>query len=360
MHSIQLFIPIFFVASMTATAQQTSTVEVTTRNMADGTLFYLQDALTNKVYDSAVIKDNRLSLKTQLDTDATQVMVYEKSYAAYKIFWLSPGNLRIDQTGKTLRTATVTGNDVNAHQSEHDIWTAALEKQMEKLEMQIEKEKNKTKQQRLIEQYEALENQQAQVSRNYVRTYPERIYSAYLMDVYKTTWGTDSVRALYNILTSANKQRSYGKKIERYLLVAAPSSVGDMAAEVKQPNTQGDTILLSSFRGKWVLLEFWASWCGPCRAENPSLVKTYQSFRDKNFDILAVSLDKSAADWKHAIEKDGLPWTQVSELNGGENTASLTYGVNGIPDNVLIDPTGKIVARGLRGEDLKKWLEERL
>jgi peroxiredoxin/ribosome-associated translation inhibitor RaiA len=285
--------------------------------------------------------------------------VYEKSKNAYIFFWLSSGNLRIEQTGKTLFTATVTGNDLNAHQSEHDQWRASLEKQMEKLEMQIEKEKNETKQQRLIEQYEALEKQEEQVSRNYVRTYPNRIYSAYLMDIYKTTWGADSVRALYNILTAENKQSGYGQKMERYLLIAAPSSVGDMAAEVKQPNTQGDTIALSSYRGKWVLLEFWASWCGPCRAENPSLVKTYHSFKDKNFEILAVSLDKSGTEWKNAIVKDGLPWMQVSELNGRENTASLTYGVNTIPDNVLIDPTGKIVARGLRGEELIKWLVEK-
>jgi hypothetical protein len=183
----------------------------------------------------------------------------KKNYDAYIFFWLSPGNVRIEQTGKTLRTAAVSGNDLNAHQSKHDQWTASQEKQMEKLEMQIEKEKNTTKQQRLIEQYEVLEKQEEQVSRNYVRTYPNRMYSAYLMDVYKTTWGADSVRALYHNLTTENKQGSYGQKIERYLLLAAPSSVGDMAAEVKQPDTQGDTIMLSSFRGKWVLLEFWAS-----------------------------------------------------------------------------------------------------
>lgn len=360
MRSIPLFIFLFFLESKSATAQQKSTVEVSTRNIANGTQFYLQDATTNKVYDSGVIKDNRITLEALLTKDAIQAMVYEKSYQAYKIFWLSPGHLRINQTGKTLRTATVTGNDLNAHQSEYDQWTASLGMQIEKLELQIEKEKNEAKRKLLIEQYKALEKQEEQVSRNYVRTYPNRIYSAYLMDIYKTTWGTDSVRSLYHNLSTENKQGSYGQNIERYLLLAAPSSVGDMAAEVKQPNTQGDTLTLSSYRGKWVLLEFWASWCGPCRAENPLLVATYQSFKDKNFTILAVSLDKSGEDWKKAIEKDGLPWIHVSELNGDENTAALTYGVNGIPDNVLIDPTGKIVARGLRGEGLRKWLEERL
>jgi peroxiredoxin len=360
MRSVSVFLLIFPFAIKSAIAQHTSTVEVTTRNMADGTRFYLQDSETNRVYDSAFVKDNHFVLKAQLDKDATQVMLYEKSYNAYIFFWLSPGNLRIEQTGKTLRTATVTGSDINAHKIEPDKWTASLEKQLEKLEVPIEKEKNETKQQRLIEQYEALEKQQEQVSRNYVRTYPNRLYSASLLSGFSTTWGADSVRVLYNLMAPEIRQTNFGQKIERYLSVAAPSSVGDMAAEVKQPDTQGDTILLSSFRGKWVLLEFWASWCGPCREENPSLVKTYHSFKDKNFDIFAVSLDKSAADWKKAIEADGLRWTHVSELNLRDNTAALAYGINIIPNNVLIDPTGKIVARDVRGDALRKFLEERL
>jgi peroxiredoxin len=287
-------------------------------------------------------------------------MVYEKAYDAYIFVWLAPGNLTIVQEGKTLRTARVAGNELEAHSNELKKLMAPIEQKIEQLEAQIEKEKSETKRLALIREYEALEAKSAQTERNYVRQFPNRLHSTYILDVYKTTWGVDTVAVLFNPMPATLKQTSYGVNLSKYLSYAAPSNVGDMAAEVKQPTPNGDSLSLSSFRGKWVLLEFWASWCGPCREENPALRQTYNAFKSKNFEILAVSLDKSRADWLKAIQADGLTWPQVSELNGSENSASLTYSVNGIPNNFLIDPSGKIVAKDLRGDELKLFLEQKL
>ena len=130
------------------------------------------------------------------------------------------------------------------------------------------------------------------------------------------------------------------------------------APEFSLPDTSGKIVSLSSFRGKYVLVDFWASWCGPCRKENPNIVAAYNQFSQKNFTILGVSLDKSKAEWMQAIHADGLRWTHVSDLQHWNSAAAQLYGVNSIPFNVLIDPEGNIIAEGLHGPDLVNTLRQ--
>ncbi|MEO1255597.1 MAG: TlpA disulfide reductase family protein, partial [Bacteroidota bacterium] len=135
-------------------------------------------------------------------------------------------------------------------------------------------------------------------------------------------------------------------------------AIGKTAPEISLQNPQGEEISLSSLRGNYVLVDFWAAWCRPCRAENPNLVRAYQKYQDENFEIMQVSLDRTRDKWLTAIQQDGLPWIHVSDLKFWRSQAALDYQVSAIPASFLIDPEGKIIAKNLRGVLLEAKLKE--
>ena len=166
--------------------------------------------------------------------------------------------------------------------------------------------------------------------------------------------------AMYDLLAPVHKASSKGKELQSQIEKTKKTFVGQSIMPFTQKDTSGVDVSIAALKGKYVLIDFWASWCGPCRRENPNIVKAYKNYKDNNFEILGVSLDDKRDKWIAAIHKDELKWYHVSDLKGWKNEVSEMFGIRSIPQNLLIDPDGKIIARNITGHELAIALTKHL
>jgi len=282
----------------------------------------------------------------------------------YKSVYLETGNITVTSPD-SLGNATVSGTKTNADNAEYN----ALMKPINDAYDALEKKQNAaTREQQKSDDFarennkteKAIEAQETSLNKKFIAGHPDSYLSLNVLESF--AYGADyaDIAPLYDGLSASIKNTEAGKKFGERLPHIKAVALGATAPEFTEADTSGKMVSLTSFRGKYVLVDFWASWCGPCRHENPNVVKAFNRYKGQNFTIIGVSLDRpnSKDKWLAAIHKDGLNWTQVSDLKFWDSKTAALYAVRGIPQNFLLDPNGKIIAKNLRGDDLENKLEE--
>lgn len=192
-----------------------------------------------------------------------------------------------------------------------------------------------------------------------ITKYPDSPAAAFYLYRYFTyQLPLEDLKATRAKISPALANNPYVKDLDGIIQQLENVEIGKVAPEFSLPDTAGVSVSLSDYRGKYVLLDFWASWCPPCRKENPNVVNAYQQYKDKNFTVLGISLDQDKDKWLKAIQDDNLTWGHVSDLKYWDSEIPALYGVRGIPANVLLDPNGVIIAKNLKGEALQEKLKE--
>ncbi|WP_138476671.1 TlpA disulfide reductase family protein [Dyadobacter bucti] len=334
---------------------------------------YLVNAESKAVLDSVFVTEGAFKFIGEVDAPIPAYLTLNKNDSGFrnskesKFFYLEKGLITVNESSGKLGEAIVTGTPNNAANTEYN----QIDKRIMSLSEKIEEKKNaagadQQQSEVLKKEIEKLEKARMDEGKKaylqFVRSHRNAMIS--LMALTELIYVEDhtKVAAAYKTLTSELKNSPKGKQLGDQLAARQKIEIGSFAPIFSMPDTSDNIVSLSSLAGKYVLLDMWASWCAPCREENPNLVKAYQAYKDKNFTILGVSLDTESDKnkWLAAIKKDRLEWTQLSDLKGWDNEAAKLYGVAGIPQNFLIDPSGKIIAMNLRGDELANKLAETL
>ncbi len=363
--SLLIAISILPVAAM---AQKPFSIEGSLKKSSAPEKVYLSYAQNGQsLTDSTELKNGSFSFSGHV-ADPVRASLYRKPVEKngkrdVLSFYLETGTLKL-ATADSLKNVSISGSKVNADNDKLKALTKPVHDRLAAIsgefgKLSPEQKKNKALTDSIYKRYEAASKALEPIYLDFARKNPKSYISLNAIQQIATS---ESVQAeaeqVYAGLDGTVKESKAGKDVSIYFNAVKKTKIGLQAIDFTQNDVNDKPVKLSDFKGKYVLVDFWASWCGPCRQENPNVVAAYNQYKDKGFTILGVSLDQPGKKeaWLKAIADDHLTWTHVSDLKFWDNAVAKQYGIRSIPANFLIDPDGKIIAKGLRGEALKEKL----
>jgi peroxiredoxin len=333
-----------------------------------GKYIYLHHRVGEKnVLDSARVTEGKFSVRSKLREPDIMWFTPGRDPASQNIcyFFADETPMKASLKGDSLAYSSIEGGQPQKDFLEY----RAIINNLVSLQMRMQNDFNDAIQRNDVNTQNAIRNEYQNLNgqylgslRNYIRSHPSSVVSAYIIQTDLNNPNIP-VQETLDALASLDKSienHSYVKQANQRMERVRGTMVGYPAINFTQATPEGKKISLTDFRGKYVLIDFWASWCRPCRMENPNVVAAFNRYKDKGFTVLGVSMDDNKTKWVTAIEQDNLTWTHVSDLKGWGNEVGKLYGVTGIPQNYLLDKEGKILAKDLRGPALEEKLAELL
>lgn len=350
-----------FLASCNSADQYKLTGKVA--GMTEGKV-YLSKAQDNKLVklDSTVLGENGFSFEGTVESPEMYYIELEGQKGAIQLF-LENSVISVDANLENLREAKVVGsanNDVIVAFGESQKSIQEKQQAMYQEYQKAMQSKNQTAADSIRGEFDKSEEAKNAANIEFVKANANIVAAGFIAQRISGQMEVKEMEDLYNVLGENAKLSSYGVKINEKIETMKKVAIGQSAPDFTLNTPEGTPLSLSSLKGKVVLIDFWASWCGPCRRENPNVVKMYNELHPKGVEVLGVSLDDNKEKWLKAIKDDGLVWNHVSDLKGWSSSAAKLYGVNGIPATVIVDKNGIIVAKNLRGEELKAAIEKLL
>ena len=311
--------------------------------------------------DSTKAEDGKFTFSGNMASPEMSAVTVD-TIGAFKLF-LENSDIKITGSADSLNSLNIKGSAIHDKYADFQGSIGQYDQEISNLyqEYKSAKQKGNDKRAKEIEdEYQAVSENKIEYIKKFVKDHTSSVISPYVTSRYLLPYIKFSeLDSTYKALDTAVKKSRYAQKIKDRRDLLKRVQVGKPFIDFTLPNPEGKPLTFSDYVGDgYVLLDFWASWCNPCRKENPNLVENYKKYKDQGFEIFGVSLDKNKEAWKRAIEQDNITWPQASDLKGWNNSVSQKYGVMSIPSNVLIDKEGKIVAKDLRGKELEQKLKE--